>query len=150
MAAVTIRAVRPADRAEWLRMRRALWPDGAEDHDREVAGLLASRSADAVAVFVAERSDGRLGGFLEVGTRAYAEGCRTSPVGYVEGWWVDPDLRRGGVGAALVAAAEAWARSRGLTEMASDTELDNRDSQAAHAALGYASVERIVCFRKAL
>jgi aminoglycoside 6'-N-acetyltransferase I len=71
-------------------------------------------------------------------------------VGYIEGWWVDPDLRRRGVGASLIAAAEDWARSLGVTEMASDSELGNEEGQAAHHALGYQEVERTVCFRKQL
>ena len=44
-----------------------------------------------------------------------ADGCTTHPVGYVEGWYVDPDVRRKGVGKALVAAAEiCFTRSRGI------------------------------------
>jgi aminoglycoside 6'-N-acetyltransferase I len=34
--------------------------------------------------------------------------------------------------------------------MASDTEVENTLSQAAHHRLGYEEVERIVCFRKDL
>ena len=64
-------------------------------------------------VFVLERPDGRLGGFLEAGTRKYAEGCVTAPVGYIEGWFVDENLRRQGHGHELVNAAEDWARSQG-------------------------------------
>ena len=106
--------------------------------------------AQDTVVFVAERPDGTLGGFLEAGTRPYAEGCHTSPVGYIEGWYVDPDLRREGVGRALVEAAEAWARGIGLQEMASDALIDNEVSHQAHLALGYREVERIVCFHKDL
>jgi aminoglycoside 6'-N-acetyltransferase I len=47
----------------------------------------------------------------------------------------------------LVEAAEDWARLRGFSEIASDTQLDNGASQAAHAALGYEDAERVVCFR---
>jgi aminoglycoside 6'-N-acetyltransferase I len=49
-----------------------------------------------------------------------------------------------------VQAAEAWARAQGCTEMASDAELDNHASHAAHRRLGYAETERLVCFRKSL
>jgi hypothetical protein len=34
--------------------------------------------------------------------------------------------------------------------MGSDAILDNTDGQRAHARLGYAEVERQVCFRKSL
>jgi aminoglycoside 6'-N-acetyltransferase I len=71
-------------------------------------------------------------------------------VAYLEGWYVDEDLRRQGVGTALVRAAEAWARSKGLKEFASDTQLANAGSQLAHAALGFTEVERLVAYRKIL
>lgn len=144
-----IRRVDPADEKEWLRLRVALWPDASlEEHRREMAPFL--RDAQETAVFVVERPDGRLGGFLEAGARSYAEGCDTSPVGYIEGWYVDADLRRQGLGRALVQAAETWARDRGLQEMASDCIIDNEVSYRAHLALGYTEVERIICFRKGL
>lgn len=144
-----IRRVTPADEKEWLRLRMALWPDASpEEHRREMADFL--HGAEETAVFVAQRADGRLGGFAEVGTRPYAEGCDSSPVGYIEGWYVDPDLRREGAGRAMVQAAERWAGDRGLREMASDCTIENEVSYRAHLALGYGEVERIICFRKAL
>jgi aminoglycoside 6'-N-acetyltransferase I len=105
---------------------------------------------ETLATFVLDRLDGRLGGFIEVGQRNYAEGCASSPVAYIEGWYIDADLRRQGLGAALVRAAERWARGRGLTEIASDAETDNEVSIKAHKALGYAEEARVVCFRKDL
>jgi aminoglycoside 6'-N-acetyltransferase I len=87
---------------------------------------------------------------VEVGLRNYAEGCESSPVGYVEGWYVDQSVRRQGVGRALIRAAEDWARSRGCTEIASDTEVENAGSQEAHERLGYERVETIVVYRRAL
>lgn len=143
-----VRLVGAADRAEWLRMRRLLWPDGADEHGAEIDACLAAADP-SLATFVLARPDGRLGGFLEAGSRPYAEGC-AGPAGYIEGWWVDEDLRRQGHGRRLVAAAEAWAREQGFTEMASDALIDNRVSHLAHGALGYQEVERIVCFRKPL
>ena len=90
--------------------------------------------------------------FLTIhGERHYhAEGCTISPVAYIEGWYVDPDLRRRKVGSQLVFAAEEWAKGQGFTEIASDTQIENAISITAHTALGYAEVDRIVCFRKRL
>ena len=52
---------------------------------------------------------------------SWRKGCSTSPVGYLEGIFVETEFRARGVG-----------------------------SGAFHAALGYEGVERIVCFRKKL
>ena len=100
--------------------------------------------------FVADRGDGTLGGFVEAGLRKYADGCDTSPVGYIEGWYVDADLREQGIGRALIQAAEAWAIDRGCTEMGSDTWIENVVSYRAHLALGYEEAERLIHFRKRL
>lgn len=147
---VNVRRATPADRDEWLRMRAALWPDAMADHPREVDGYLEGAVERAVA-FVAERSDGSgLAAFLEVRLRDYADGCSSSPVAYMEGWYVDPPFRKRGIGAALVEAAEDWAESLGLSEIASDSELHNDIGQRAHAGLGFQEVGRVVQFRKSL
>ncbi|MCX7783349.1 MAG: GNAT family N-acetyltransferase [Meiothermus sp.] len=143
---VNVRPLKPPDLERYLSLRLALWPDSAEDSSAEVAQMLTDSN---VIILVAEEND-QLVGFAEVGLRAYAEGCDSSPVGYLEGWYVAPPYRRGGVGRRLVEAAEDWARARGCTEMASDTETHNTQSQQAHIHLGYREVERIVCFRKLL
>lgn len=146
---MTVRAAEARDAAEWLRMRNALWP--ADDHAEEIADHFRAGATNLLAiVFVAERRSGGLAGFLELGLRAYAEGCESSPVPFIEGWYVDEDVRRSGIGRALVRAAEEWARAHGHREIASDVELANRPSQAAHRALGYEEVERIVCYRRDL
>ena len=145
---IIIRPLTPADRDEWLRMRLALWPeDTAGELSAEMENMLADQP---VAVIVAERLGGGLGGLVEAGTRPYAEGCDTSPVGYIEGWYVDPDLRRQGVGGRLIRAAEDWARGLGLQEMGSDTWIWNETSIQAHLSLGYREAERLVTFCKKL
>lgn len=63
---------------------------------------------------------------------------------------MDERRRRSGVGKVLVEAVEAWGRSLGMTEIASDTDPSNHVSQKAHAALGFDEAERIVCFAKKL
>lgn len=149
MKTILVRHAQTADRLEWLRMRQLLWPDQtAAEHLAEIDQLLTV--ADQSPVFVAVRPTGQLGGFLEGGTRPYADGCDTSPVGYLEGWYVDADLRRQGVGKLLVEALEAWARAQGLSEMGSDTWLENEISLQAHAQLGYILKERLAHFAKKL
>ena len=149
MIDIIIRRVQPEDKPEWLRMRNLLWPGHTEAELLAEMGEILSE-ADEQPVFVAVRLDGRLGGFLEGGTRKYADGCETGPVGYIEGWYVDEDLRQKGVGSQLVRAMESWARALGLTEMASDTWLENETSIAAHGRLGYVEMERLVHFAKKL
>ena len=102
-------------------------------------------------MFVCEDpKDGTCCGFLELSLRPYAEGCTSKPVPFVEGWFVTPLARHKGAGRALMVAAENWALLRNFTEIASDTQLSNAQSQGAHAALGYEEVERLVTFRKSL
>jgi len=145
---LTIRRIAAADRTSWLRMRDALWPGAFDDHDRETRAFFEADAAPFV-VFVAE-SDGRLVGFLELDFRRYAEGCESSPVPFIEGWYVDAYVRHRGIGRALVGAAEAHACTLGFREIASDAEVSNTASHAAHRALGYEEVERIVCYRRRL
>jgi len=144
-----VRPARPGDEPEWLRMRLALWPrHSAEDLRSEMQGMLANPQREAV--FVAEEHDGGICGFAEVSLKESAPGCSTSPVGYLEGWYVDPDRRQQGVGRRLVEAAEIWARKQGCQEMASDTWSDNAVSRGAHASLGFEEVEVLAHFRKRL
>ena len=144
-----VRRVGADDDAEWLRMRDILWPGlAAKTHEIDMADFRADQTTQAA--FVVDRGNGRLGGFLEAGTRKYADGCETAPVGYIEGWYIDPDLRQAGWGGRLVEAAEAWARSCGYAEIASDCLLENDVSLKAHTALGYLETERLIHFRKSL
>ena len=104
-----------------------------------------------VAWLVAEDASGAMIAFLEVGLRSHADGCDTRrAVGYVEGWFVREEHRRKGIGAALMRAAEDWARAHGCREMASDALIDNATSQTAHTALGFDVVDRCIRFRKTL
>jgi aminoglycoside 6'-N-acetyltransferase I len=143
-----VRRYADVDWDEWLRMSVALFPDETR---AEIERGMVDRKADPrSAVFIAERDDGTTSGFLEVGERPYAEGCVTSPVAFVEAWYVDEDARRQGVGRALLRAAEDWARARGHTEIASDALLENVVSYEAHKRSGYEEVVRLVTFRKEL
>ena len=133
-------------------MRKALYshPDIAEIDDWFDAADSGGTHLVGVAVLVADRGDGCLAGFVEVGSRNFADGCDSTPVAYLEGWYVDPDVRRTGLGASLLRSAEHWALKNSFSEMASDTELDNEISLQVHLASGFEEVERQICFRKRL
>ncbi len=146
--AVTVRPAASTDRAEWLRLRHSLWPHHSPaELDAELAQLLNDPRSQA---FVAEVSPGRLCGLIEVALRDEAEGCMSHPVGYIEGWIVDPERRGRGTGRRLAEAGEVWARKRGCTEMASDTTPEYPESPAAHAAAGYEAASVTLHFRKQL
>ena len=144
----TIRQIVERDRPEWVRLRDALWPGSLWDHETETRTHFESR-AEVPIVFLAE-VEGRVVGFLEMDYRKYAPGCTSSPVPFIEGWYVEPALQGRGIGRALIHAAESRARGEGYIEIASDAELENADGIAAHLAVGYEEVERIVSFRRSL
>lgn len=144
---ISIRRITPNDRGEWFKMRKGIWPEAPDEYlDFDMNDILASKED---VVFFALLDD-RPVGMVEARLRDYGEGCETSPVGYIEGWFVYPEMRGKGVAGALTQAAEDWARERGCTEMASDTWLDNEASIRAHLKLGYLEVERLVHFVKPL
>ena len=130
-------------------MRLALWPEESREQHRKEMEMVLSKS-DRYAVFVCQAGQGDLVGFAEVSLREWAEGCVSSPVGYLEGWYVAESFRGQGIGRALLSASEDWARSQGCTEMASDTDIGNEASEAAHKKLGFEIAGRVVAFRKDL
>jgi GNAT superfamily N-acetyltransferase len=146
---VRVRPATPADADDWLRMRHALLPDGSEaEHREEIAVYFDRRASEPQEVLLAHDERGRPVGLAELSLRPCAEGCTTSPVAYLEGWYVAPEARRRGVGHHLVAAAEDWARRHGCRELASDTSPANTVSAAAHLAAGFEDAGLVRCFRK--
>ena len=159
MRGLRVRRAGPDDLEGVMALALALWPETRDDdHRGHMAALLAGMplSTLPLVLFVAEEGDpgaagGSLVGFAEVGLRSHANDCDGRlPVGFLEAWFVTPDRRRAGVGRALVAAGEDWARAQGCWEMASDALLDNQVSQRAHEGRGFALLGRILEFRKPL
>jgi aminoglycoside 6'-N-acetyltransferase I len=144
---ITIRLVTLEDKAEWFRMRKGIWPEAPDEYlDFDMDEILAS-DHDMV-IFAC--FEGKPIGLTEVKIREYGEGCETSPVGYIEGWFVQEQYRGKGVVWIMTQAAEDWVREKGCTEMASDTWLDNEPSIRAHLKMGYYEAERLVHFVKQL
>lgn len=145
---VRVRPLEEPDIPRWIELRAELWSDQSRTQLEE-EGRAAIVAEPPLIVFVAEEDREPIG-FIELALRSYGEGCESSPVPHVEGWYVAADRRRQGVGGALMDAAVEWSRSRGYTELGSDTEVNNQLSRTAHAALGFEEVETLVVFRRAL
>ena len=90
-------------------------------------------------------------GFAQCALRYdYVEGTETSPVGYLEGVFVQEAYRRKGYARELLSECEKWARGKGCREFASDCEAVNDDSFRFHMAAGFEEANRIICFTKKL
>ncbi|MDX2132187.1 MAG: GNAT family N-acetyltransferase [Planctomycetota bacterium] len=141
---VLVRPAQPDDLEQWLELRAALWPDEASTHASEIERYFVDGTIDNIPhiVLIAVVDEpARAIGFAEVSVREAAAGCRTSPVAYLEGWYVRPESRVGGVGRALVDGARRWAVQRGLREFASDTAPEFAEiSVPAHLACGFRAV----------
>lgn len=131
---------------QWIDMRQLLSPYYSR---RELSAEVERWEDGRTGVFIAT-DDGEPIGFSEVSMRDRAPGCSTSPVGYLEGWWVAEGRRQQGVGRALLEAAEAWARRRGASEMGSDAHVENAVSRSAHTAAGFTEKRPVARFHKAI
>lgn len=144
-----VRPIREKDIAEWFRLRKLLWEGSSDDeHKTEMRDIY--EHTETQFVLVAEMEDNKLVGFLEASIRPFVEDCHSDHVGYLEGWYVEPEFRRYGIGRKLVRGAENWARGKGCREMASDAEIGNDLSFKAHQNLGYEETSRLVHLRKEL
>lgn len=145
-----VRAAQIEDFEGWQLLRRRLWPWVTDDETRAfLAQTLTSNSKTKI--FIAQNENNQIIGFLEASLRTdYVEDCDTSPVGYIEGWFVDENYRRQHVGLNLTKVAEDWARRLGCQEMASDCDINNQTSLAAHLGSGYTEVGRNIHFKKLL
>jgi aminoglycoside 6'-N-acetyltransferase I len=146
---VNVRPLAETDIEEWFRLRQKLWDETSEeDHKAEMYEILNDEESQFVAV--ADIPQNGICGFIEASIRPMAEDCESEDVGYLEGWYVEPEVRNRGIGRSLVSAAESWARARGCREMASDAETENCVSLAAHQRLGYQETSRLVHLKKYL
>lgn len=145
---MTIREAQPSEREFLKQGFLELWPDiDFEDIENELEAVFTG--TNGAPTFIALDSSTPIG-FINLRTRDYAEMCETSPVLYIEGWWVEENYRGRGVGAALVHAAEEWGKINGFQEIASDAYADNTQSIQAHRSLGFDEHPPIVPLYKRL
>lgn len=95
--------------------------------------------------------NGKLIGFAQCQLRYdYVEGTNSSPVGYLEGIFVQEEYRNKGCAKSLLKECEKWAISKDCSEFASDCELNNNNSLKFHLKTEFTEVNRIICFMKKL
>jgi aminoglycoside 6'-N-acetyltransferase I len=134
----------------WLELRRALWGDATAEEHRGYMAIALAQPERFLQLMVYDEKRTPVG-FIEGSIRNdYVNGTESSPVGFVEGVYVIPSMRRKGVARMLFDAIGDWARARGCQELASDALLENEASQRAHRALGFRETERVVYFAKPL
>lgn len=121
-----------------------LWPDNTHEQLLFEFEKLLLSNKDTVYVATVEGKDI---GFVHMSLREdYVEGSDSSPVGYVEGIYVEQPYRKQGISRMLLEYGAKWARSHGCTQLASDAELENVASQQFHQSIGFREANRIVAF----
>lgn len=124
-----------------------MWDDNTVE---ELEADLVDYMNNGGAVFVAY-DNGTAIGFAQCGFRYdYVEGTETSPVGYLEGVFVEEGYRRQGIARKLVRECQMFAKAHRCTEFASDCELSNEKSLQFHIKMGFEEANRIICFTKRL
>jgi aminoglycoside 6'-N-acetyltransferase I len=142
-APIVVRPYHPGDRDQVMALAPRLAEGVAAWRDPD-AVLLAVQgwvrgSIDAVsqpgrAVYVATDGGGSIAGVVTVGERAHFTG---QVDGYVGELVVRAGMERRGIAALLMAAAEAWAASRGHRFLTLETGAANLPARSLYAALGY-------------
>ena len=126
-----IRSATLADAGDLARMNAAF--NGVSDSATQIAARLAACAA-IESVLVAELSD-QIGGFAclrVVPCVLYAQ-----PYAELTELYVEPSVRRRGLGRALIAYAEQLTRARGASELLIMTGVGNAAAQALYRAVGY-------------
>ncbi len=142
------RASSAAD-AGWAALRASLWTDVSDAVHRTEMAAIVDRP-ERYAAFLIDIG-GRTVAFAEASLRAeYVNGTSSSPVVFLEGLSVAPDVWRRGHARRLVDAVAEWGRGLGCRELASDAHVDNTAGILAHRAVGFEETERVVYFRKVL
>ena len=131
---------------EWLMMGLDLWPHYTESRLREIFAEVLEAEKEKAYVC---RTKNEYVGFINVSIRFdYVAGSSSSPVGYVEGIYVKPRLRKRGIAKQLVRKGEEWASSKGCSQIASDAEFENEHSYNFHRKIGFEEVQRVICLIK--
>lgn len=113
----------------------------------DVADRLARVLARSGQRFIVAESDGRVLGWVHV---EVSESVDTGVFAHVAGLVVDRAYRRQGIGAALMAEAEGWARQQGCAVIRLRSSSTRTPAHRFYEGLGYSNVKTQYSFVKAL
>lgn len=141
-----IKQAEQADALTLAKLAIQMWEDNTVSGlESEFAELIGS---EAAVCFIQYAEDKPIGFAQCQLRRDYVEGTETSPVGYLEGIFVQEEFRHKGYAKELLQKCEKWAKGKHCSEFASDCELDNVNSLKFHLAMGFEEANRVICFRK--
>lgn len=142
-AGVAIRGMRESDVEAVHRLAVQLgYPAEPAFTLARIRDVLASDVADA---FVAEDDEGRVLGWAHVFAAPFLESGPNAELG---GLVVDESARGRGIGAALVARTEAWARERGIRKICLRSNVIRTEAHGFYQRLGFAIQKSQFKFQK--
>lgn len=132
-AAPDIRPLTAADHAEWLALWQAYITFYEASVPDDVTALTFARITDPqgdIRGAIARDASGRAIGFVHWLTHPAT--WSRAPYVYLEDLFVDPTVRGGGVGRALIGHVEAWAREHGASKVYWLTQDANATARALY------------------
>lgn len=136
--------IKNGDYTDYSVMIKKLWPHCSVNEIKKIFNESIKQESCIVVVC---KYDNQIVGFANISIRNdYVEGTKHTPVSYLEGIFVDEDYRKMGIAKKMIKYSLKWCKEKGCTEYASDTTLDNIQSQLFHKCLGFREVNKIVCF----
>ena len=141
-----IRRATPADLEALTALAAQLgYPSSSAEIEARLRRL--SAHPDLHAVYVAETPPGAVVGWMHVFISARVE---SDPFAEIGGLVVDQQQRRAGVGEALVAAAETWARERGLATLRVRSNVVREHAHRFYERRGFEQIKQQAVFHKQL
>ena len=108
------------------------YPTSPEAMTLRLTSILESREK---VIFVADPGDSQAAGYIQASLHISLE---VDPLVEIDGLVVSRDHRRQGIGAALIAAVEDWARSLGILTVRLHTNIIREEAHRFYNGLGFA------------
>jgi ribosomal protein S18 acetylase RimI-like enzyme len=141
--AQTLRALN-IEHQDFSRALEPSWPEGTAVVDQYVAFLEKECAAHDGCVLLAESRGGVVGFVCVVASTRGDSPDDPATFAWIHDIFVSPEHRRRGVATALMAAAEAFARSRGADELRLGVIERNTNARELYRGLGFRDYTRVL------